>query len=93
MSFLVYKFPNQKMVTSKANITSILNEIIGSPDRYKLLGISRNVNEGSVLFTPSLGGDECSYLSRGGLSMNTGWCMQIVSRYFRVRRRLSKVSM
>lgn len=69
------------MATSKANITSILNEISGSPDRAKLLGISRDVNEGSVLFAPSLGGDECSYPSREGLSMNTGWCEQIVSRH------------
>lgn len=57
------------------------------------LGISRNVNEASVLFAPSLGCDECSYLSRGGLSMNTGWCVQIFSRDFKVRRSLSKVDM
>lgn len=50
MGFLVNKFPNQKMFTSKANITTTLNEISGGPDRSKFWGISRNVNEASVLF-------------------------------------------
>lgn len=93
MNFLVNEFPDQKMITSKENITIMVNEISGSCDRPRLLGISRNVNEGSVLFGPSLGCDECSYLSREGLSMNTGWCLQIVSRDFKVKRRLSRVSM
>lgn len=88
MNFLVNKFPNQKMITSKVYITTMLKEISSSPDRSKLLGVSRNINEASVLFTPSLGCVECSYLSRDGLSVNTGWCMQIVSRDFQGKKKL-----
>lgn len=79
------------MIASKENITTMLNEIRASCDRSKLLGISRNANEASVLFSPSLGCDEC-YLSRESLPMNTGWCLQMVSRDFHVKRRLSKIS-
>lgn len=69
------KFLNQKMITWKGNITTTSNEISSSPDRSKLLCISRNVNEASVHFAPSLDCDECSYLTRESLSGNAGWCV------------------
>lgn len=46
-------------------------EISSIPDKYKLLCVSRTVNEASVLFAPSLDCDECSYFSEG-LTMNAG---------------------
>lgn len=63
------------MITWKGNITTMSKEIYSSPDRSKLLCISRNVNEASVLFAPSLDCDECSYFTREGLFMDAGWCV------------------